>query len=698
MAPQREWFEKDYYRVLGVSETASAKEIKSAYRKLSRQYHPDANEGDAAAEERFKEVSAAYDVVGNEERRKEYDEVRRLGPAAAGFPGAAAPAASRSQGGDLGRPARRPVRPRRARRRWRPRWTWAPPRPGPRDRAPPHLRRRRRRAHHRGAPHQRRAVPHVQRLRRQAGHQPAALRQCGGQGVVSDNQGLFSFSSPCPVCGGRGVTIDDPCPTCRGTGVERRPREVKVRIPAGVADGQRIRLKGRGGPGQNGGPPGDLYVVVRVRGSSDLRPQGQRPHRHRADHVPRGRARRRHRGAHPRRGARHRPHPGGHRSGRTFRVKGRASPRPRPRATCSPPWRWRCPPSSAPPSARRWRRSKPHRTGPRPASTWGSDGGARDPARAVYVISVAAELAGLHPQTLRIYERKGLVDPARTGGGSRRYSDEDIAQLRRIQELTTEGLNLAGVQKVLELEAELAAAAPSPPGGPRRADEAVEQTHRQYRRDLVPLNQSIVRFRSVEPVRRANSGPFGPMEAIRVRWYVARRTPPGRCTRADEGVVNERRDVAVMDGRRQLDVSQGATTASSARGSDDPRSGATPRSSSMLVGGWPTLRPRPAPSSASDRRTWWAQRSGSWLLRRIDSGWRDGSRRFRPQPLVRVAPTSHPSPFGSRGDTTGRLTRRARSVGGAMRSRTRRASWWSYRWARGRRWTTALRSSSSRSV
>jgi molecular chaperone DnaJ len=87
MAAQREWFEKDYYRVLGVPETASAKEIKSAFRKLSRQYHPDANPGDAAAEERFKEVSAAYDVVGDAERRKEYDEVRRLGPAASGFPG-----------------------------------------------------------------------------------------------------------------------------------------------------------------------------------------------------------------------------------------------------------------------------------------------------------------------------------------------------------------------------------------------------------------------------------------------------------------------------------------------------------------------------------------------------------------------------------------------------------------------------------
>ena len=116
--------------------------------------------------------------------------------------------------------------------------------------------------------------------------------------------------------------------------------------------------------------------------------------------------------------------------------------------------------------------------------------------RAVYVISVAAELAGLHPQTLRIYERKGLVDPARTGGGSRRYSDEDIAQLRRIQELTNEGLNLAGVQKVLELEAELAAAPPASSSAHARPEPAaVRATHRQYRRDLVPLNQSLTLFR-----------------------------------------------------------------------------------------------------------------------------------------------------------------------------------------------------------
>jgi MerR family transcriptional regulator/heat shock protein HspR len=114
--------------------------------------------------------------------------------------------------------------------------------------------------------------------------------------------------------------------------------------------------------------------------------------------------------------------------------------------------------------------------------------------RAVYVISVAAELAGLHPQTLRIYERKGLVDPARTGGGSRRYSDEDIEQLRRIQELTNEGLNLAGVQKVLELEAEVAHLKDQLRRAREAADQAIAQTHRQYRRDLVPLNQALTLF------------------------------------------------------------------------------------------------------------------------------------------------------------------------------------------------------------
>jgi MerR family transcriptional regulator, heat shock protein HspR len=118
----------------------------------------------------------------------------------------------------------------------------------------------------------------------------------------------------------------------------------------------------------------------------------------------------------------------------------------------------------------------------------------RTGSRAVYVISVAAELAGLHPQTLRIYERKGLVDPARTSGGSRRYSDDDIEQLRRVQDLTNEGLNLAGVKRVIELEAEIRRLERELADTRRRMDSAVERTHRKYRRDLVPIRQSVVLF------------------------------------------------------------------------------------------------------------------------------------------------------------------------------------------------------------
>ena len=114
--------------------------------------------------------------------------------------------------------------------------------------------------------------------------------------------------------------------------------------------------------------------------------------------------------------------------------------------------------------------------------------------RGVYVISVAAELAGVHPQTLRIYERKGLVDPARTGGGSRRYSERDIARLRRIQDLTTAGLNLAGVKAVMELEEELNRLRQALAETQADARDAIERVHRQYRRDLVPVKQSPARF------------------------------------------------------------------------------------------------------------------------------------------------------------------------------------------------------------
>lgn len=119
---------------------------------------------------------------------------------------------------------------------------------------------------------------------------------------------------------------------------------------------------------------------------------------------------------------------------------------------------------------------------------------ARKP-EAVYVISVAAELAGVHPQTLRIYERRGLLEPARTAGGSRRYSDADISLLRKIQELTNDGLNLAGVQRVLELEARVAGLEYELATTRRSAEQAVADTHRHYRRDLVPVRQSLVRFK-----------------------------------------------------------------------------------------------------------------------------------------------------------------------------------------------------------
>ncbi|SRR5579875_42644 len=118
----------------------------------------------------------------------------------------------------------------------------------------------------------------------------------------------------------------------------------------------------------------------------------------------------------------------------------------------------------------------------------------KDPAMAVYVISVAAQLAGVHPQTLRIYERKGLLGPARTLGGSRRYSDADIALLRRIQELTAAGVNLEGVKRVIELETEVANLRQQLARARLEAQDAVERVHRQYRRDLVPLNTNLVRW------------------------------------------------------------------------------------------------------------------------------------------------------------------------------------------------------------
>jgi molecular chaperone DnaJ len=270
MAPQREWFEKDYYKVLGVSDTATQKEITKAYRKLARELHPDANPGDTSAEERFKEVSAAYDVVGDETKRKEYDEVRKLGPmggmgfpGGAGGPGGPGGAAYNFDAGDLGdllgglfgRGRRGPGGAR-----------GAGPQRGSDLEAELHLPFREAVKGVTTSLHLTSDAPcstcHGSGAR--PGSNPQVCPQCAGRGVLDENQGLFSFSTPCPNCAGRGSVVTDPCPTCSGSGIERRPREVKVRIPAGVNDGQRIRLKGRGGPGRNGGPPGDLFVQVHL--------------------------------------------------------------------------------------------------------------------------------------------------------------------------------------------------------------------------------------------------------------------------------------------------------------------------------------------------------------------------------------------------------------------------------------------------
>ncbi len=265
MAAQREWFEKDYYAVLGVPATASAKDVTQAYRKLARQWHPDANPDDSRAEEKFKELSAAYDVLGDEARRKEYDDVRALGPTGArmGGPGGGFGGNVRVEDlGDLGDMFGGLFGGGRGRR--------GGPRPGP----------------PRGADLQTdltlsftdaaaglTTTIHLlgdapcttcDGTGAKPGTAPVACPVCAGRGVVDDNQAFFSMSRPCTRCDGAGRVITDPCPTCSGRGVTSRDREVNVRIPAGVADGQRIRLKGRGAPGLRGGPPGDLHVLVHV--------------------------------------------------------------------------------------------------------------------------------------------------------------------------------------------------------------------------------------------------------------------------------------------------------------------------------------------------------------------------------------------------------------------------------------------------
>jgi molecular chaperone DnaJ len=262
LAAQREWLEKDYYEVLGVSSTADDKEITRAYRKLAKQYHPDANPG---SEERFKEIAAAYDVLGDAGKRKEYDEIRRLGAAGLGGLG----------GGGFGGPGGATFRLEDLGDLF-----------GGLGDVFTGSRRNRAGATRRGADIEAelhlsfedavRGVTTAVHVAGEArcetcggtgaapGTSPVTCPQCHGTGALEDNQGLFSLSRICPRCSGRGTIVEKPCPTCKGRGVTRRTREVKVRVPAGVEDGQRIRVPGRGAPGRGNGPAGDLYVIVHV--------------------------------------------------------------------------------------------------------------------------------------------------------------------------------------------------------------------------------------------------------------------------------------------------------------------------------------------------------------------------------------------------------------------------------------------------
>ena len=274
----KDYVEKDYYKALGVPKDASTEEIRKAYRGLARKFHPDAKPGDKKAEERFKEISEAYDVLSDDKRRKEYDEARTLfGPGGFRMPGGRPGGGSGVPGVDLGDlfgggaagglgdllggifggggPSRmRTAQPRRGAD------VESEVTLGFRDAVD-------------GATVPLRMTSPGPCLTcsgtgAAAGTMPRTCPVCQGSGQTSRNEGGFALSEPCRECRGRGLIVDNPCPTCHGSGRGTTSKTMQVRIPAGVQDGQRIRLKGKGAPGERGGPAGDLIVVVHVHGHS----------------------------------------------------------------------------------------------------------------------------------------------------------------------------------------------------------------------------------------------------------------------------------------------------------------------------------------------------------------------------------------------------------------------------------------------
>jgi len=278
----KDYLEKDYYKVLGVPKTAAADEIKQSYRKLARKYHPDANKGDRKAEERFKEISEAYNTLSDEKKRKEYDEARSLFgggfrvPGAGGRPGTAGTGAGGFGGFDLGDlfggaeagqgglgdllggvfrnrgggGTGTQARPRRgADVETETTLSFGDAVDG--TTVPLHLTG--------DGP-----CPVCHGTGAKAGTVPKVCPTCEGTGQSSRNLGNFAFSEPCKTCRGRGLVVEDPCASCNGSGHATSTRTIQARIPAGVNDGQRIKLRGKGAPGERGGPAGDLYVRVHV--------------------------------------------------------------------------------------------------------------------------------------------------------------------------------------------------------------------------------------------------------------------------------------------------------------------------------------------------------------------------------------------------------------------------------------------------
>jgi molecular chaperone DnaJ len=260
---------KDPYQVLGVDKKASEDEIKRAYRKLARQYHPDTNAGDKKAEERFKEVQEAYSILSDPEKRRTYDAGGGIFGGGGFDPGAFRGGFGNFGGGigdilsDLFSGRAGPAGAGRAERgrdlETEVHISFDQAMEGAQIPVSVPL----------SAP-----CPTCHGTGAKPGTQPTVCPRCQGRGVEAESQGLFSISQPCRQCGGTGTEIKDPCPTCNGSGYTRQVKRYKVNIPAGVRDGSRVRLAGKGEPGPRGGSAGDLYVITRVGESPIFRRKG----------------------------------------------------------------------------------------------------------------------------------------------------------------------------------------------------------------------------------------------------------------------------------------------------------------------------------------------------------------------------------------------------------------------------------------